>query len=149
MAEINTLKTGIKSRIVATLGSAYSELSYNLDIAKNNFKGNTNRYGVLAGPLTENESRGVIGKYTVDQLFVITFTDSWGNKPTNDDAEVSTLDAMMENTLTLYKDLVNTQAGSPSLVTLVSDFSVEAPEIIDGNIATIVMSITITYRKTL
>ena len=143
-----TIKSGIETRCQAVLGSSYQPLSYVLNVEKNNFKGNTNRFGVIGGSLEQNEGRGCTGRYTVDQTFTIKFTDSFGQKPTSDTAIVDTMDSMMDNALLLYKDLVNTNAGTPSIVIMVSDLSIDAPETVD-NIVVVTMNVTITYRKAL
>ena len=150
MSEVTDIKAGIKSICVSTLGSSYSELSYTMDVEKNNFKGNTNRYGVLAGALDQNEGRGCMGKYTVDQVYTIKFTDSYGSKPTSDEAQVATIDDLLNKALVLYKNLVNNQAGAPSVVTMVENLRILEPKSIEGsNLVVITMEINITYRKVL
>lgn len=149
MSEIDTIKSGLKTRIAAVLGSYYSELDYTNEVERNNFKGNAKRYGVLAGGLLENEARGCTGKYTVDQSYIVKLTDNFIPSVLDDDNRIASIDNLLNKSLALYKDFLNSQAGASSLVTLVSDLVIDEPELLDNNIVLITMNITITYRKAL
>ena len=149
MTEIATLKSGIETRVAGVLGVTYSELAHILEVEKNSFKRNAKRYGVLGLSISQNEGAGVMGKYTVDQVWTIKQTDSFANKQITDTNQISAIDVLMQNTLDIYKDLCNSQAGSPALVTQLNNLSVEDPEVIDDNIVVVTMSFLITYRKLL
>lgn len=150
MAEVDTIKTGMKTRIAAVLGSTYNELDHSIDVEKNTFKGNSLRFGVLSGPVIQNELAGVLKSFTVDQTYVVKLTDTFSTASTNDTDRTDTLDDLTENMLLIYKDFINTRAGAPSIVIQVLDLSIEDPEIIDkGNVAVITMTLTIKYRVNL
>jgi len=150
MSEVTTIKSGIKSRISSVLGSSYKELAFTLDLEKNSYKGNEKRYGVLAGTIGEQDE-GVVGKITVIQGFLIRLTDGYASSQINDEDRIAISDGLMNSALTIYKDLINTQAGTPSLVTqVVNEMVTESVGPLGSkNIVGIDMNISIMYRKLL
>ena len=150
MSEVSTIKAGIKTRVASVLGGTYSELPHTIDIEKNNLRANSLGYGVLAGPLLQDESFGVIRAYSVSQSFTIKITDTFNTKPTEDADRTQTLDDLMDKALDIHKDLINTRAGTASLVIHVTDLELEETEVFEkSNVAVIIMNVTIKYRKAL
>lgn len=146
--EVSTIKAALKTRTAAVLGSGWSELPHAIDITKNNFKANAQGYGVVAGSLVQEEAFGVLRSYSVSQTFTIKLTDSFNTKPADDSDRQATMDSLMDNALDIFKDLVNTRAGSPALVIHVIDLEVDEPEILEGaNVAALTLNFTIRYRK--
>lgn len=150
MSEVTTIKAGIKTRLVSVLGPTYSELPHTIDIDKNNFKSNSLGYGVLAGAIIQDESFGVIQSYSVNQTYIIKFTDTYNTKPTSDSDRTDTIDNLMNKALEVHADLINTRAGAAGLVIHVTDLEIEDPEVFEkSNVAVITMNLTIKYRKAL
>ena len=120
--EVTTLVDGINTRVQAVLGSSYSELGYIIDVTDNPFKGSANKFGVLAGDLNEVETgAGVLGTYTVTQDFIVKVTNKWATSQAGDSSKRSVMISLLEKSLLIYKDLVKTKAGSPSIVLNVLD----------------------------
>lgn len=148
---VSTLTTGIETRVAAVLGGGYSELGFVEDVTRNSFKGASQRYGVLAGDISQVEtSAGVLGSYTVIQDFVVKVTDRWASNQAGDSDKRAVMEALMEKCLLIYKDLINNKAGSPSVVLNVLDgMSAEGTYHEDDGVAETAMNIQILYRKTL
>jgi len=146
--EITTLLTGINTRVLAVLGSSYSELGYIVDVTDNPFKGSSKSYGTLAGDVSEVEtSAGVLGSYTVTQNFTVKVTNKWATSQAGDSSKRSTMVALLEKCLLIYKDLVNNKAGSPNIVLNVLDGMETVNTFHDEeNVCEATMSIGILYR---
>ena len=148
MSEVTTIKAAVKARVASVLGSSYSELPHAIDVEKNNFRSNSLGYGVLSGAISQDEAFGVLKSYSVNQAFTIKITDTFKTKPTDDSDRQTTIDNLMDKVLNIYKDLINTRAGAPSLVIQVADLELDDPEVFeDSNVAVVTMNITIKYRK--
>ena len=122
MSNTSTLMTGIKARVQAALGSTYSPLTHVLSLDKNSFTGADKRWGVLPG--AADETSGNTQANTMEQSFRVFLTDSYITSEYDDDGLVSKIVDMMGLTETVYKDLVNTKCGAPSVVRLVSGMAV-------------------------
>lgn len=148
MSEVSTITTNLKSLIGTFLGSSYSELAHATDVEKNTFKGSTKRYGVL--PKTFNEVDGVINYSTMDHFFNIVLTDDYGGNPLSDiDKQTKTI-ALQEKAFSLYKEIVNTKAGTPAIVIHTTELVVAEPEYLeDDHIVVITSTVKIKYRKQL
>ena len=150
MNEVTTIKQGIKTRLSTVLGSSYTEMSHTVNVEDNNVKGNSQRYGVIAGPLSQSEDSGTIGFFTVDQTFTIKLINTYSTKPTSDSAQTDAQDELMDLALEIFKDLKNERAGSPALVMQTMNLEVDDPEVIEGSkVAVITFNVTIKYRKRL
>ena len=151
MSEITTLVSGINTRVAAVLGSSYSELGYIADVSDNSFKGASKRYGVIAGDLDQVEtSAGVLGSYTIIQEFVIKVTDRWATSQAGDGSKRETMISLLEKCLLIYKDLINSKAGSPGTVLNVLDgMSTASTYHEEDNVCEATMNIQILYRKLL
>ena len=146
--EVTDIKATIKTRIATVLGSPWSELPHAIDITKNSFKGNAKGYGVIAGGILQEETFGVLGSYSVNQTFTIKLTDSFSTKPADDSARQTVMDDLMDKSLDIYKDLINTRAGSPASVIHVTDLDVgEVEELVGSNVMSLTMTFIVKYRK--
>ena len=144
---VTDLTSGIKTRVIAVLGSGYSELSNVIDVSDNNFKGASNRYGVVAGDINQTEASGVLGSYTVSQDFVVKITDRYRSNQAGDSDQRETMESLLEKCLLVYKDLVGSKAGSPATVLNVLDgMRVENTYHEDDNVAEATMYLQILYR---
>lgn len=151
MADITTLVSGIVTRIQAVLGSDYSELGYVLDVTKNNFKGSFNGYGVVAGDIAQTEtSAAVLGAVTVVQDFTIKLTNKYPTSQAGDLGQRAVGIDLQEKAILLFKDLVSTRAGSPSVVLNVLDgMNTECIYHEDDYICEIQIEFQLMYRKNL
>lgn len=133
---VNDILTGIKSTTASVLGSGYSELPYGLDVAKNNFNNNHNRYSVVPGASTETAS--VTKFVTMSQNFEIVLSKAYIDDGISDsDKQQAAIDAQ-DLVFDIYKSLVNTKAGVPSRVINITDLNINLPEFIDDQKVVIV-----------
>ena len=149
MAEVSDIVTALKSRISTTLGGSFSEMGYTVDPARNSFKGNASRYGVLAGAMTEDTSENrITGSITVDQEFIIKLTDSYATGRGGDSNQTTAADSLNEHLFNIYKDLGSLQGGLTASVILIDEFAAREPEYLDGsNVVVATATIIITHRK--
>jgi hypothetical protein len=122
MSNTSTLMSGIKARVQAALGVSYSPLTHVLSLDKNSFTDADKRWGVVPGP--SDEVSGNVGNNTMEQSFRVFITDSYITSEYGDSEIVDKIVAMVGLSETVYKDLVNTKCGAPSVVRLVSGMSV-------------------------
>lgn len=128
---INDIIAGLSSRVSAVLGPDYSQLPYVIDVSKNNYNSNAKRYGVRA--LTATETASVTKNVTQLQSFEITLTDAYYESKLDDSAAVQTAHNLQDSVLDIYKDLINTKAGAPSVVMNISNLIVSEPEYLDDS----------------
>ena len=140
-----TIIASTKVRIASVLTSAYVELAYSNNIAKNSFSGNFKRYGLVAGNTTEVDS---VTRYsTIDQEFELILIDSFINTAMSDSAETAKGPILQDLAFDIYRDLLATKAGSPSTVIHVLNFSTSKPETIEDKAVVVRASFTIRYRN--
>lgn len=146
--EITDLVSGINTRVKAVLGSEYSELGNIIDVSDNPSKGASKRYGVIAGDIDQTEaSAGLLGSFTVTQDFIIKVTGKYATSQAGDSSQRTVMISLLEKCLLIYKDLVKTKAGSPSIVLNVLDgMSTENTYHESDNVCEATMSIQILYR---
>jgi len=145
--EITDLVSGINTRVLAVLGSEYSELGNIIDVTENPSKGSAKRYGILAGNIDQTETSGMLGTFTVTQDFTIKVTNKHATSQAGDGSKRTVMISLLEKCLLIYKDLVKTKAGSPSIVLNVLDgMSTENTFHEDDNVCEATMSIQILYR---
>ena len=142
-----TLKTSIAGRIVA-VDSTLLPLSYTEDVAKNNLVQAGNRYAVR--PLDATEVPGVTRFVTLDQTFEILLTNQYFEDKISDAKKVTASLDCRAKLLDIYKDLVQTKAGSPSLVLQVRDLEIQSPEFLESEKVVVQRAtVTVTYRLTI
>ena len=144
---VSNIKAGIESRIDASLPS-YKKLSYQLDIAKNKFKGDRKGYAVT--PLSSNETDSTLGVLTMDQTFSVTLTDSYNagaQSQVNDEAKANVVVTLTDNILSLYKDISVNKKGIDSSVLLINNLSISEAEFIEEEkLAYVTCSFTVKYK---
>jgi len=145
---VTDLTNGIKSTMATTLGAGYSELPYVIDIEKNNFNTNNNRYGVVIGPSFQTET--VTRHVTMLQTFTMVITKAYIEDGISDaDSQEKNKEAQ-DLVLDIYKDLYNTKAGVPSTFLNIVDLSVADVEYSeDSEYMVIRASFNILYRFSL
>ena len=126
----------------------YSALKYYYDISKNDFKGNTLRYGVI--PKSADSEVGVVRAVTITQEFQIILTDDYRNTPKNDQSLQSNIKALYDKMDDVLHSLYMTKLGVPSIVLLTTLNGIEEPEILEENkVVALRMNISVRYRRNL
>ena len=123
MSNISTIFSGIKTVIQAKLGSTYSELSHVVDLSKNSFYSLSTRYGVM--PQGSKEQSGVTVANTLDQGFKIILTDEYVSDTIEDASIIAKQVALIGLFEDIFRELVRTKCGAPSVVMFVGDFAIE------------------------
>lgn len=141
-----TIIASTKVRIAAVLGASYSELAYSNDITKNSFKGNFKRYGLLSKEAVEISS--VTRYVTLEQTFELILTDSYINQAMSDAQEIAKGPVLQDLAFDIYRDLINTKAGSASIVVSVNDSEYLAPEtLVEDNVVVVRARFKIKFRN--
>lgn len=145
--EINNIKAGIITRLGIALPT-YNQLSYQIDIGKNKFKGNAKGFAVH--PRNASETEGLVGSFSMDHVFSITLTNSYNNGAASqlgDTLQSSRITEINDDILTTYKDLVNNKGSIDSSILLISDLDIEEAEFIEEEkVITIKFNINIKYK---
>jgi len=145
---INDLLAGIKTRVSTVLGSEFSELPFLIDVSQNNFNQNHNRYGVI--PQASFETDSVTKYVTMEQVFQVVLTKAFIDDGISDADKQAKRTELQDLFLDIYKDLINTKAGVPSIVMNITDLNVEDAEYLDEEkVVVMKASINILYRFTL
>jgi len=148
MSEVSDITANLKTLMGTLLGVEYGELPHATVIEKNSFKNGSKKYGVL--PKSLDEVDGVTCAVTADQNFDLILTDSYGGKSLNDTDKQEKTIALQELAFSVYKEIINTKAGTPAIVIHTKDLSVKDPEYLEENhIVVITATVTIKYRKQL
>ena len=147
MSTINDIKAGIITRLNSSI-STYSQLSYQVDVARNKFKGNSKGFAVHPNSATEVDS--LIGAFTMDHSFAITLTNSYNNGASSqigDTLKSSRITEINDDILTAYKDLVNNKGSIDASILVINDLSIDEAEFLDEEkVITIQFNINIKYK---
>ncbi len=144
---INNIKAGIETRIESIIPS-YTKLSYQLDISKNKFKGNSKGYAVIPSSATEVDS--LLGSFTMDHTFNVTLTNSYNNGAASqigDTLKAQRITEINDDLLTAYKDLVINKGSIDSNVLIINSLSIDEPEFLeDEKVISITFSFNVKYK---
>jgi len=144
---IKDIKSGLESAI-NTLSLGYTKLAYQTDVKQNKFKGNHKGYSVM--PSSSNETDGLIGAYTMNHKFEITYTDSYNAgaaSQVGDTLKSSRITEITDDILTTYKYISNNKYSIYSGILLINDLSIEQAEFLDEEkVITIKFSFTVKYK---
>lgn len=141
------IKDAMDVEIQAELGSEYKPFAYLENIQENSFRTSSERYGVRA--LGSGQVPGVTKYFTMTQAFEIVLSKSYTQSAISDSEQVSKSYDNRENLLAIYKRLVNTKCGVPSLVMNVTELLVSEPEyLLEDKVAVQRATINVTYRVT-
>jgi phosphotransferase system IIB component len=144
---VEQITTGIEDRLAAVL-TDFSPLRFYYDIEKNDYKGNTNRYGVI--PQEIESQSGVTRSVTVNQTFQIVLTTDYRNDPKSDMDLQTKVKELYNKMDELTHDLVLTKVGVPSIILLITLSGYEAPEILEEHkVIALRMDLTVRYRRDL
>lgn len=145
---VRDIRNSMETLIQTTLGSGYKKLQFVEDVTKNNFRTNSERYGVRA--LTANEVPGVTKTVQVTQSFEVVLTKAYYESNLDDTEQLEASLDNFENIHDIYKEIVNQRAGLPSIVLNTTDMLVSEPEYIEeSKVAILRATINITYRFSL
>lgn len=145
---VRTIKDSIEVQIQTTLGSEYRELAYVEDVEKNNYLGNSERYGVRA--LSAFEVPGVTRNVHITQSFEVVLTKAYLDSSLGDSEQVEKSLDNYKNMLCIYKELVNSKAGVPGEVLNITNLVMADPEyLVDSKVAVQRATMDITYRFSL
>ena len=145
---VNDLLDSIKTRVASVLGSEYGELPYVIDVSQNNFNQNHNRYGVI--PAASFESESVTKYVTMIQSYQLVLTKAFIEDGISDADKQAKRTELQDLVYDIYKDLVNTKAGIPSIVMNITDLQVEdATYLNEEKVVVINASFNVLYRFTL
>jgi hypothetical protein len=145
--EINDIKAGIISRLAISIPT-YSQLSYQVDVAQNKFKGNSKGFAVHPQSATETDS--LVGAFTMDHTFSITLTNSYneGSKSQiGDSLKSSRITELNDDILIAYKDLVNNKGNIDNTILVINDLNIEDAEFLEEEkVITVKFNVNIKYK---
>lgn len=126
----------------------YKRLPYIEQVEKNNFRSNTDRYGIRA--LASSQIPGVTKFTTYTQSFEVVLTKGYYESNLDDTEQVESSYDLRESLLQLYTRYVNGHCGLPGVVLNVFDLTVSEPEyLVEDKVTVIRATMNITYRLTL
>jgi hypothetical protein len=100
-------------------------------------------------PLDASPTQGVNRTYNMDHRFELILGDTIA-RAENDSQHLTSLQTMYDAADEIFKDLVQTKIGLPTLVLNVFDPSLSEPELLDENkIVILRMQLTVKYRSSL
>lgn len=144
---VEQIITGVKAVAVAQLGSTYREIPFVYEVEKNNVR--TAHLGYGLRPLAADFTTSVNRSYALDHRFELILTNSVARTDSNAQ-HLTALNTMYDQADEIFKDLVQTKVGLPTLVLNVFDPSLSEPELLDENkIVILRMQFTVKYRSSL
>lgn len=148
MSTITTLTNSIKSRVAAVAGSNYSEAGYGIDLLKNSKNNSELVYSVIPKGIVDAAT--VTKSVTYDERFTINLSNIFINEDMSDAQEQIASIALLELTKNLFKDLVATRCGSPSICLNITELEVNDPiHVPDADMVIVEMSFIVKYRELL
>lgn len=144
---VEQIINAFESTISTELGSTYKELSHKYNVLKNHSRDNDKMYGVV--PLGGDGNTGVVKKVTLDQVFQVILTHGYIDRDDSSDKEEKVL-LLFDKISEIYKAAYNKKLGIPSVVLVVSEFTINEPEFEEGNNLIVLRTdFTIKYREIL
>jgi hypothetical protein len=144
---INDIKDGIAARI-AIAAPTYSVLSYQVDIAQNKFKGNSKGFAIQ--PSYGSEVDGLIGAFTMDHQFSVTFTNSYNQgakSQVGDTLKSSRITEITDDILDTYKDLCVNKGNIDTSILIINGLDIEQAEFIDEEkVITVKFNFNVKYK---
>lgn len=145
---VEEIKAGILQSLNTVLGSEWGELPFLVNVDRNNFSRNNNRYGVLTQASLET---GSVTKYfTVLQTFEVVLTKAYIDDGVGDQDRQEKSVELQDRVLDVYKDLINTKANRPAYVMNITDLTLSSSEYLEESQVVIQRaSFNILYRISL
>lgn len=145
---VNDIITGIKGRITTVFGSGYVNAPYGVDFLKNSQKNSGKIYSVLPGTISNVQT--VTRSVTYDQEFNIMIGDTYINKSMSDDLQQTAAITLIELAKNLFKDVLDSKCGVPSICLNTTQLQVEEPvHVPESKLVIIEMSFIVKYRELL
>ncbi len=146
MSTIGDVTTAIKTRTAAVLGVSYSEAAYGIDFLKNHSKGSSQVYSVI--PQNIQNVATVTRSVTYDQVWMVRIGNVYINQNLGDMNQQLVAIESLELAKDLFKDLVDTKCGIPTVCLNVTDLEIEGPiHPTESKMVIIEMSFTVKYRE--
>jgi hypothetical protein len=146
MSTINDLKNSIVTRAGIVLGASYSVAGYGIDFEKNNQAASKKIYAVLPEDITDITT--VTRSITYNQTFVVKVGNTYINTPMSDSIQQQVAIDTLELVKDIYKDVVDTKCGLPSVCLNVTELDVEPPlHVVESKMVVVEMSFLVTYRE--
>lgn len=145
---VEVIKNAMEAEIGTLLGSQYKKLAYVEDFEKNNFRTNSERYGVRT--LAGGEVPGTTKHPTFTHTFEVVLSKAYLNSKLDDSEQVQKALDNYENMLAIYKQLVNSRGGAPATVLNITNLQMASPEYItESKVAVQRATMDVTYRFSL
>jgi len=146
-ARVSTILTNGKA-VIAALLPTWHELKYVYDVSKNSTRDARLGYAFIPLDGVTPDSQ-VNGSYTMDHRFEVIITDIIVRGKSDSEIQTS-ISSLMDTADNIFKDLVNTKVGAPTIVLNVFSPSISAPEILEAkDLLVIRLQVTIKYRSLL
>jgi hypothetical protein len=120
---VRLVYSGTKARLQAVLGVDYSPLTHVANIESNKFKGMSKRFGVI--PQGQNEFLGETKANTSTQQMKIILTDAYVTTVLDENDIIEKMLTINDKMESIFRDLVLTKCGAPSVVIWVGNFSIQ------------------------
>ena len=133
----------IETRTNAVLPS-YSRLKHSYNLEANEKRGSNDGYAIGAG--AGSTVAGTFRTVTFDQEFFVVLTKRFGGR-SGDSADRTALKAIYDDIELLYKDFFQSKLGINSIVYVVSEMTLEEPELLGDNVISVRMNFTVKFRK--
>ena len=146
---VEQINDAIKSQVSTTLGASYSELDYVIDVAMNDFRNETKRYGVRPKFGADDFAGGIKGHYNANQEFEVILTHDYVNRDSDEDQRAKQF-ILLDAVDSILKDILLSKAGLPAIILNISAFIIEEPEFLDeDNLSVQRISFNVKYRQAL
>lgn len=143
---VEQINDSLTSILATEAGAGYEELDYIINISKNAWDRNKDRYGVR--PLDASTAAGVTNVYTLDHDFEIILTSEYVNSGVDDVDQREKTFVLYDKMDEFYKAAYLRKAGLPSIVLYVSEIDMDEPEYLEDNqVVVLRASVTIKYRN--
>lgn len=143
---VSDIVDAMNVEISGVLGSSFKELQFIVDVERNNFRQNNNRYGVLHGAASQLE--GVTRNLTFSQVFTVVLTTGYQESALSDEYARDESMRLYGEMLEIHQVLVREKAGAPAVVINVANtIDIEDPEYLDDEKVTVLRAnVEILYR---
>ncbi len=149
---MSNLSAQIRSAFDSTIESTVTgiaKMKWINDVAKNEFRGKDNKYGVRSLDATAPDE-SIIRTLTLDHDYEVILTQGYKNIAPNDLNQMASVDTLHDRMDDIAKAVENTKLGLPSIVLLTTLAGIGEPEILEDEKVTILRAtFTIKYRSNL
>jgi len=149
---VREIRDEVRSQLSTLLPSTFKELDYSISPAKNNFRGNSERFGVT--PQGAVEVPGTTTFVTMDQEFTIVLTNGFTANRDNDTVQLDQGLDLYEQMDSIQRQLIKVKAGGANIllstILQVSDFSISDPEYLEvEKVVILEATMLVRYRKSI